>query len=308
MAVLQALRTALGVVRSNPVVLVAAFAFALAGQLLVYAQVLAGPTLANLTSVAWVPIWPLVLGGLVAMLAEALPDGAGNGDGSSDGSDDGSGDESGDGSGGPNRTSLATFRRGAREHYLSLLVATVALVVVMLLASVVWTVALIALVIAAAASDVDFGGLAERVVDPATGAVDPTALWSDPTALTGLAALLALALVAFGIPYVFVQFYDVAVVTEGASGIGAHVRSVRVVLANPASVIGYTVLFTLVNWIGQAPTVAAYLFAVEFTETGAIAVTSWPTLAASSALALTLGAVTTGVAYAYHVAFFDRIA
>lgn len=171
-------------------------------------------------------ITPLVVAGAVGMAREAV--------------------ENGD-------TSLDTFRRVARERYVSTLLAFLVrfgvVVVLGIAATIIGVVGLIVFVFA-----VGLGG--------AAGGLGPAA---DPGALlgavgtVGVLVLVVVALVAglvFYGPLFFIQLFYVAVAADGAGVIESYRRSIAVVRANLLSALGFTVIRTLVGLLSSVPVVA----------------------------------------------------
>ncbi|WP_117364474.1 DUF7847 domain-containing protein [Natrarchaeobaculum sulfurireducens] len=177
-------------------------------------------------------------------------------------------------------TSVGTFVRGGKDNYVSMLGATVVFVGILIGLSIVGTVVLI---IAGAAGFAVGGGI---VV---------------------VALVSVVLLVGFAVVFMFVQFYDAAIVVSDDRAIDSFSRSVGLVSQNLASVIGFSVVFLALTLLGQGPGMALYLSSVEFTQTGETVVTSTSTLWLSIAVTLIVGTIVTAYAYTYFVAFYTSL-
>jgi len=177
-------------------------------------------------------------------------------------------------------TSVGTFVRGGKDNYVSMLGATLVFVGIFIGVSIVGT---IVLVVAGLAGFAVGGGL---VV----------------VALVGVVLLVVLAVV-----FMFVQFYDAAIVVSGERAIDSFSHSVGLVSRNLASVIGFSVVFLAITMLGQGPGMALYLSSIEFTQTGETVVTSTSTLWLSIAVTLVVGTIATTYAYTYFVAFYTSL-
>lgn len=107
------------------------------------------------------------------------------------------------------------------------------------------------------------------------------------------------------------HFYDTAIVVSDANALGAFSHSASLVRRNFPDVISYIVLFYLISFIPRVPDMGLFFLAVELPDLEAgqasYVIASEPLFALSIVLALTLGTVTTAVAWTYHVAYYRSI-
>lgn len=177
-------------------------------------------------------------------------------------------------------TRLGSFVRGGKENYVSMLGATVLFVAIIMGVSFLGTLLMVFVGIGAAAAGGGVGGVA-------IGAV--------------------LLFVVMALLFMFLQFYDAAIVVSDARAIESFSHSVGLVRRNFLSVVGFSVVFFVIGLIGQGPGMALYLSAVEFTETGETVIASESTLLLSVAVTLVLGTIAMAYAYTYFVTYYRSL-
>lgn len=251
---LQSLFTAARTVRSNPILLLVAFAFIAAGEAMVAVQMVS-PILYIVVALGWIAFFPFLLAGFVGIAAEGLSE----------------------------STTLSTFLREGRSNYVSMLGATVLFAIIFFALGFAWV--LVALI----------GGIGAI----ATGGTAGTAVGITVAVLAGLVIL--------GLPWMFLQFYSVAIVVDDIGMASSLAHSASVAKRNLLAVAGFTVLFTVVSGLGQAPGLALYLMSIETTTAGDALITDYTMYGASVAITLVLGTITTALAYTYLVAFYTAI-
>jgi len=218
---LRALRQTAGALTESPVLfvggLVAALVVAPQTALGFAAQLLDGPLggaaglLGNVLTLVTFFVTPAVVAGVLGMAREALDEG---------------------------ETSLATFGGVARARYVSMLgafVLRVGITVVLGLAAL--AVVVVGLVVALLLADIDAG---------AAVANDPTLLLQPAVVAVALLTALVALLVFYG-PLLFLQFFAVAVATDGAGAVEGYKRSYRLVRRNVASTLGYSAVRVAVS-------------------------------------------------------------
>jgi hypothetical protein len=175
--------------------------------------------LGNLFSLLTFFVTPLIAAGTLGMAREALDEGA---------------------------TSLGTFRRVGTDRYLPLLVAfllRVGIAIVLGLA------ALVVVVVGAVVAVFVVG------VGPNAGGGIASGVGAGALAVAAVTVLVA-ALVFYG-PLFFLQFFHVAVATDGAGAVEGYGRSYRLVRANLLSTLGYSVVTVAVSLLVVLPPLAA---------------------------------------------------
>lgn len=123
--------------------------------------------------------------------------------------------------------------------------------------------------------------------------------------------LVGLALV-FLIPYFFVylflQFYDIGIVAGGETAVSSLGHSIGLVRRNFPGVVGYTLVFYLIQSIGYGPGYAVlFLGGMEVTDTGQWVIVSESLVVGGGLLVLTLGTLAMALAFTYHVTFYESI-
>lgn len=187
-----------------------------------------------------------------------------------------------------NRARLATLFSTGKSNYLSMLGGT------LLVGIIVITVVFVSTIIA-------FVVLLSATVGATAG------LTSGGVSLLLVAAVLLVFVPYFAV-YLFVQFYNVGIVVGGESAGSSLSHSVSLVRQNVLGVVGYTIVFMLLQLIGNLPGYAVlFLGALELTEAGEWVIASESLFAASGALILVLGTITMALAFTYHVTFYDAI-
>lgn len=177
-------------------------------------------------------------------------------------------------------TRLGSFVRGGKENYVSLLGATFLFVVLLMGVSFIGSLLMVFVGVIAVVAG---GGMAGIVI--------------------GLVPLLAV----LALLFLFIQFYDAAIVVSDAKAIESFSHSVGLVRDNFLSVVGFSIAFLAITLLGQGPGMALYLSAVEFTETGETVLASESTLYLSVAVTLVLGSVTMAYAYTYFVTYYRSL-
>ncbi|WP_255193363.1 hypothetical protein [Natronobeatus ordinarius] len=177
-------------------------------------------------------------------------------------------------------TRLGSFVRGGKENYVSLLGATFLFVVLLMGVSFIGSLLMVFVGVIAAVAG---AGLAGIVV----GAVL-------------LLAVLALL-------FLFIQFYDAAIVVSDARAIESFSHSIGLVRDNFLSVVGFSIAFLVITLLGQGPGMALYLSAVEFTDTGETVLASESTLYLSVAVTLVIGTIAMAYAYTYFITYYRSL-
>lgn len=184
------------------------------------------------------------------------------------------------------RTSLATFREAGRAYYVSMLGAAVLLTAVGLGLGVL----------------VFLGAVAAFVVVVFVLRGDAAALFLAVAGLTLLAASFYLAVL------FFVQFYGPAVVLEGRGAVEGVERSVALVRANPASVLGYTLLVGLgAAFVGLLFGVASLLLTPSAASVLDLAPSAVGGVVALLSVVVLVGTLAGGVYATYSVAFYRAL-
>ena len=185
-------------------------------------------------------------------------------------------------------TRLGTFATAGKANYLSMLGATLlfaGIIFGVIFFSFVLTFVLFLIVLASTAGELLEGGI--------------TVLFVAATVLFVLPYLLI---------YLFVQFYDVGVVAGGERAVSSLTHSVSLVRQNIPGVVGYTVVFILIQMIGYGPGYAVlFLGGVELTDAGGWRIVSASLFAVGSLLTLVFGTVAMALAFTYHVTFYEAI-
>ena len=124
---------------------------------------------------------------------------------------------------------------------------------------------------------------------------------------------MAMAMLIVAVIYMFLQFYDTAIVVSDAGAVDSFSQSVDLVRQNIVSVVGFTLVFSAIQLLGQGPGMALYFSALEFTEPGTgtgtgtdagQTVASESTLFLSTAVTVVFGTLATAYAYTYLVAYY----
>lgn len=135
------------------------------------------------------------------------------------------------------------------------------------------------------------------------------AVGTDTSIISGAALFVGFLFIVL-ISIVF-HFYDTAIVVSDTNTLGAFSHSASLVRRNFLNVIGYIVLFSLISFIPRVPDMGLFFLAVELPNPEAgqtsYVIASEPLFALSVVLAVTLGTVTTALAWAYHVAYYRSI-
>lgn len=273
MAALAALRRSPGAVVRNPVLLVPVLAVVLVQLPTVLLQSV-NPILASVASLAvsllFVAAIPFVQAGLLAMADESL-----------------------DGS-----TSLATFVDSGKQHYVTLLVAYLAVLAVNA------AIGMIGVLLALAGGAAILGAGAAGSSLPVVAAVG---------------VLLAIVVLGYLTVLLLVQFYGQAIVLDGRGAVGGLTRSVAVVRNNLVSSLGYSVvvgvLGGVVGLVAGAASALASVGQMAPSEAGGAAPPtagllpelSLPAVFGIGVVAIALLTLVAGVITVFSVAFYREI-
>lgn len=286
MAVISALRTALGSLVDNPVLFVASFLVALVTLPQNALSLLGIPLVPNLLQLVTFFITPFLLAGLIGMAVEAQAGG----------------------------TAVGTLSREGKEHYVPLLLGTLLRAAIQLAFGIV--VALFGVV----AFVVGVGGTGAI----SGGNVDPAALVGSLGLL--FVVFLLVVVVPYLVVLFIIQFFPVAIVVEDRDVVEAFKRSYGVVRANLLPALGYTLLSWLVSVVAVAPVTAFTLSRSlsQFQEAstggtppagggfggagaGGLSLFSPVEVAIISAVSLVLTTVLLALRQSYAVAFFQAV-
>lgn len=181
-------------------------------------------------------------------------------------------------------TRLESFVRGGKENYASMLGATLLFGVILF--------------------GVSFGAMFVLVF-AGVGAVAAGGGGGFGVMLVGM----AIAGLIVAVVYMFLQFYDAAIVVSDVSAVDSFSKSVSLVRQNIVSVVGFSIVFAVISLLGQGPGTVLYLMAHDFAETGTgqTAIASESTLFLSTAVTLVLGTLTTAYTYTYLVAYYRSL-
>lgn len=182
-------------------------------------------------------------------------------------------------------TSLSRFVTTARTHYLRLVLATVVFVVIVL-----GTVIGLGVV-----------GFVLGIGVMALGAVHETAAFAAGVGLTLVWLALILAVI------VFVQFYDAAIVVEDQSVTDSFRRSIALVRSNFKSVVGFSLMWTLLLNVFLIP---EYLIQLTVTDAGpadVLPVDPGVPIAVLLPVGIVLSAVGFAYLYTVYTAYYLRL-
>ena len=192
------------------------------------------------------------------------------------------------------RVSMDDFVDSGRSNYLSMLGASLLLAAIIVVVTVAITV--VAVVVGAVAGGALLAGGGD---DLGTGVL----------LVISLVVLFAAGLLF--LVYMFLQFFDTAIVVSGNDAVESISTSVGLVRRNLLSVVGYTILFGLVSFVPRIPDTVAYMLGSTpelIDEVGFdIGLTSQQLLGLSIGLSLVFGTIALSLAYTYHVAYFRSI-
>lgn len=263
MSVSSAVADSIDALKRNPVLFVAGLAIALVNSAVLGVQTTASADSVGLLSMGGSFVAQLVslffLGGVYAMAQEGLR----------------------------GQTTLRTLVAEGKANYLTLLGATLVMVVVT-------SVAFVAIAI------VGVGGL--LVAGPSLGGSGVRA-----------AALLFAGLYLLGfLPLFFLQFYAVAVVVSDAGVVGSLKRSFALVRRNVLSTLGFDAVILTVSFVAAAPTVALYASQFDaLTSTGGTVglLDGFPPslVAGYFVSSLALGTLTGAFLWTYQVSFYEQL-
>ena len=196
MILVSAFKDGFAALRANPILLVAGLLVGAGSQLQYVDQVVGSPLVSAGASFAWLVLFPFVLGGFIGTARAAI-----------DGTD----------------TSIHQFVTIARTHYVRLLLATVAFL----------------LIILGTAIGLGLVGLAFGIGSMALGVIHEMA------AFAGGVVSIVVWLVSLLVVIMFVQFYDAAIVIEDQSVTDSFRRSIALVRSNLKTVVGFSLVWTL---------------------------------------------------------------
>lgn len=258
MELVSAFKNGSAALRANPTLLVAGLLVGAGGQLQYLDQVVDSPLVSAGASLGWLVVFPFVLGGFIGTARAAI-----------EGAD----------------TSIRQFVTTARTHYVRLLSATVAFL----------------LIILGTAIGVGIVGLVVGIGSMALAAVHKVA------AFIGGVVSLIVWLVSLLVVIMFVQFYDAAIVIEEQSVTDSFRRSVALVRSNLTSVVGFSIVWTALLNLFFVP---EYL--VQLTVTDAAPAEVLPVdFGLPIAILLPIGTVLSAVGFAYlytvYTAYYLRL-
>ncbi|SFG90078.1 hypothetical protein SAMN04488063_3217 [Halopelagius inordinatus] len=263
MALLNALRRTPSALRRNPVVFVPILVLSLF-QVPQLALQAVDPLLSSLVSLGlslvFVLVMPFFQGGIIAMADEAL-----------------------DG-----RTALRTFVDGGKAHYVSILVAYLALMAVNFVLGMIAFFAGtfgIAFILGS-------GGLASANV----------------AALATVGIIVAVVVLLYLLVLFFVQFYGQSIVIEDTGAVGGLKRSASVVRAHLASTLGYSILVGVLGGVfGGIVGVFSLLLSPQSAAAFHLPALSLPVVAIVGVLVLLAGTLFGGFFSVYSVAFYREL-
>jgi hypothetical protein len=250
MELVSAFKDGSAALRANPILLVAGLLVGAGSQLQYVNQVIDSPLVSTGASLGWLVVFPFVLGGFVGTARAAI-----------EGTD----------------TSIRQFVTTARTHYVRLLSATVAFL----------------LIILGTAIGLGIVGLVFGIGSMALAAIHEMA------AFVGGIVSLIVWLVSLFVVIMFVQFYDAAIVIEEQSVADSFRRSVALVRSNLTSVIGFSVVWSLSLNIFLIPEYLVQLTATDAAPGEVLPVDIGIPIAVLLPIGLVLSAV--GFAYLYTV-------
>ncbi|MFA1611798.1 DUF7847 domain-containing protein [Halobellus rubicundus] len=258
MVLVSAFKDGYTALRSNPILLVAGLLVGVGSQLQYVEHLTDSPVVSAGASLAWLVVFPFVLGGFLGTARAAV-----------EGTD----------------ASVSQFVTAGRTHYLTLLLGTVAFVLLVL----------------GTVFGLGFAGLVLGIGSIALGAIHEMAAFA-----AGVVSLL-LWLVAVLAVIMFVQFYDAAIVIEDQGVVDSFRRSVGLVRSNLKSVAGFSLAWlVLMNGF----LVPEYVLQLLLTDAGVTAVLpigrGIPTV-----VLLPIGVVLSAVGFAYfytvYTAYYLRL-
>jgi hypothetical protein len=258
MVLVSAFKDGSAALRANPILLVAGLLVGAGSQLQYLDQVVDSPLVSAGASLGWLVVFPFVLGGFIGTARAAI-----------EGTD----------------TSIHQFVTTARTHYVRLLSATVAFLLIILGTAIgVGTVGLV----------FGIGSMALASIHEMAGFI-------------GGVVSLGVWLVSLLVVIMFVQFYDAAIVIEEQSVTDSFRRSVALVRSNLTSVVGFSLVWTLLVNLFFIP---EYL--VQLTVTDAAPAEVLPVdLGIPIAVLLPIGTVLSAVGFAYfytvYTAYYLRL-
>ena len=216
MVLVSAFKDGSAALRANPILLVAGLLVGAGGQLQYLDLVVDSPLVSAGASLGWLIAFPFGLGGFIGTARAAI-----------DGTD----------------TSIHQFVTTARTHYLRLLLATGAFL----------------LIILGTAIGLGLVGLVFGIGSMALAAINEMAAFA-----AGVGSMLVW-LVSILVVIMFVQFYDAAIVIEKQSVTDSFRRSIALVRSNLTSVVGFSLVWTLLVNLFFIP---EYLVQLTVTDAG----------------------------------------
>lgn len=192
---------------------------------------------------------------------------------------------------GTGSTQLGTFLRAGKAKYVSMLGATFLFTVIII------GVAFLSMILT-------FVVILVAIAGAAVGDV----LAGDVSFVLLAAVFVVFLLLPYFLVYLFLQFYDAAIVATDEKAIASIGYSFNIVRRNFLPVFGYTVVFFVIQLISYGPAYGVLFFgALEFTDTGEWAIQSEPLLGLGVLLMVMFGTVGMAIAFTYHMTFFESI-
>jgi hypothetical protein len=250
MELVSAFKDGSAALRANPILLVAGLLVGAGSQLQYLDQVIDSPLVSAGASLGWLVVFPFVLGGFIGTARAAI-----------EGAD----------------ASIHQFVTTARTHYVRLLVATVAFL----------------LIILGTVVGVGIVGLVFGIGSMALAAINEMA------AFAGGVVFLLIWVVSLLVVIMFVQFYDAAIVIEEQSVTDSFRRSIALVRANLTSVVGFSLVWTLLVNLFFIPEYLIQLTVTDAAPAGVLPVDIGIPIAVLLPIGIVLSAV--GFAYLYTV-------
>ena len=258
MELVSAFKDGAAALRANPILLVAGLLVGAGSQLQYLDQVIDSPLVSAGASLGWLVVFPFVLGGFIGTARAAI-----------DGTD----------------TSIHQFVTTARTHYVRLLLATVAFL----------------LIILGTAVGVGIVGFVFGIGSMALAAIHEMA-----TFVGGVVSIVVW-LVSLLVVIMFVQFYDAAIVIEEQSVTDSFRRSVALVRANLMSVVGFSLVWTLLVNLFLIPEYLVQLTVTDAAPAAVLPVDLGIPIAALLPIGLVLSAIGFAYLYTVYTAYYLRL-
>jgi hypothetical protein len=258
MILVSAFKDGFAALRANPILLVAGLLVGAGSQLQYVDQVVGSPLVSAGASFAWLVLFPFVLGGFIGTARAAI-----------DGTD----------------TSIHQFVTIARTHYVRLLLATVAFL----------------LIILGTAIGLGLVGLVFGIGSMALAAIHEVA------GFIGGVVSIVVWLVSLLVVIMFVQFYDAAIVIEERNVTDSFRRSVALVRANLTSVVGFSLVWTLLVNLFFIPEYLVQLTVTDAAPAEVLPVELGIPIAVLFPVGIALSAVGFAYLYTVYTAYYLRL-